>query len=473
MSYTASLAKIASFREDGDKILTLVDEGKALVPFLTQSRGVCEFIENDVKLGEMLGSGINGKVYQLILPGKRLSEYVVKRVEVYKLIYVQNGETPIEALQRENIFIPSDDYLTLISMINKGRDLEESAKRAFNLKIPDNTECLLDETKEFRNNARNTKFRIPKGNYLCENQTYNEYLLSLIVSEFYNSGECINFLETFGFGSCLKTRKKTASAYSYMFIEKIDDTLHQMLKYFEKGDYELGDNNFAKYFPKRKSKNYKLPKVIELNILFQIFFAILVYQESFNISHNDLHDANIFVKYIRKGDTYNGQNLNVDYFSYVFNDRTYYIPFVPFIIKIGDWEYGVKWDLPIIGNKKIIKGKMGDAIPSIFFPMYDPLRIVGSIEKDGGHGMQCHLIFVKWLLQKEILTEEDYNLFVTKTMDGKDKLYFPSIELVNNSEISTLRMRNFFEDGMWDALLKPPPPGSKIVLLGSYYDPSD
>lgn len=465
-------------KRDSRKTLTLINEGKAILPFLMNTNEVCDYINETIIIGKELGKGKAGTVYEVLLPGKRLTQYVVKKIKDYEIIDMYQGEIPKDVLREINdykekgfdvsgaVYIPSDKNFQMFLERLNGVSISKPLKKDMLFKVPKWTECLQKNQILLDDNVTKKKQKFNKGSYICPNSSYNEYIFSLIASDFYQRGICINFLETFGFGTCYdydpKGYEKDLS--QYVFIEKVDMDLEKMLNAFVKGQHKFGDINLSKYFTKGGKP---IPKRLQVNIIFQLMFAMLVYQETYKISHNDLHGENVLIKFIRPGEKFNGQDISkAEYFSYQFRNKTYYLPFVPFVIKIADWERGVKWTEPIIGNAQVLKGSYTTDTPSSYFPMYDMIRIF-SILEEYKFGFTCVYPLIDWIYGRKLtLAERDIELFCHQDCGDKQCCgYFPSIKNARDERIKKLKVRDFFDDGMWDFLTKPPK-SSKIVSFG-------
>jgi len=73
-------------------------------------------------------------------------------------------------------------------------------------------------------------------------------------------------------------------------------------------------------------------------LYFQTLFAILVYQQSMQLKHHDLHTGNVFVKKIDTHTRFRGQPLDAaTHFHYCLNRVDFYVPNCGLLIKIADF----------------------------------------------------------------------------------------------------------------------------------------
>jgi hypothetical protein len=93
--------------------------------------------------------------------------------------------------------------------------------------------------------------------------------------------------------------------------------------------------------------------------------------------------GNIFIKYIDKDTEFMGKKLmNYSHFHYRIGNKNIYTPFVPFIIKIGDFGVSVKYNDPVIGNISSIVNDWADKLiytPNWFSKCYDVVYSIFAI----------------------------------------------------------------------------------------------
>ena len=126
-------------------------------------------------------------------------------------------------------------------------------------------------------------------------------------------------------------------------MERIDNNL-----------FKLGECLF-----KRDGLNEDIKQLTFENILIQILHAMACYQ-TYKIEHGDLHTDNLMIEYIKEGNTFDGQDIySAHWFMYTIGDVNLYIPFIPIIIKIGDFGQSIKYSIPMVGNKSEMKRGLG------------------------------------------------------------------------------------------------------------------
>ena len=230
----------------------------------------------------------------------------------------------------------------------------------------------------------------PPPLYICKNQFYTEYAISLIFSDFYTHDQSIHFVpvERGSFSTCLTfldtLKRRTA-------VENPKNT---------------PNISITEFFSMDRVKGHSLDKCpgpYQNACLIQVLHSIAVYQKP-SISHNDLHGGNIMVEQILYSTRWNNQELiNYDCFQYNIGDNeSLYIPFVPFLIKIIDFGLSCKYSPEVILNENIMTNKVGEPPanpkslipPNWYFPAYDVLMFLFNF---------CIVLFPENLLGQHIL----------------------------------------------------------------------
>lgn len=319
---------LIEFNNNTAEVIHLYNTHKPIVDVLTKKDNpICNIIGTDdkvedfdkdtiikVKTKKPLGQGGSGVVYSIKI-GNKSNDYVVK------LAY---------EIDANNMIKPCYSDIQ--------RSYKPTAKLPSHYKFP--------FSKEIR-----------EPNYTC-NETYSEYLISLLMSRLYKNGNvsgkptgpfCINFIDVLDFVTCYKPLTQ------YTFMERMDGVLYDAIN------------------------ESKLDEIDIKSIIIQILFAICMYQHHYKISHNDLHAENIFVKNIDNGDIiYNGKSLkDVKYFAYKLpNDKYIFFPRGKYLIKIGDWGYSCKFSDTKILNEDVMTGKTSIKRPNWYEPLYDLLYVI-------------------------------------------------------------------------------------------------
>ena len=212
--------------------------------------------------------------------------------------------------------------------------------------------CKTTKDKTYDRYDKKGKVKIPKGSYLCKNSIYSEYVIGVLCSNLLRQGKSVNFMDFIGFATCNKLSE-------YIFMEKMDNNLKT-----------IGECLF-----KNGGLNEDIKRLTIDNILIQILHAICTYQ-TYQIQHNDLHSENIMVEYIKEGSTFMGQDVySADWFHYKIEDVDLYVPFIPMLVKIGDFGYSVKYSNPIVGFKGSLKYGF-----NYFDKSYDIHKLVNDLD---------------------------------------------------------------------------------------------
>jgi serine/threonine protein kinase len=310
----------------------IVDELLAPIPNSTGGR-LCSFMAK-IEKTKPLGGGVFGKVYSVTFPGmgKYSRPFAVKAPKKKP-----RDATYLGMDKRCKISDPNQNNYTLYN----GRRVT----------ITNNTYKAL--------NGRNYPINVHQS-YLCDKETYSEYIISILTGQLYRNGMvktksgdpyCVNFLNVFEFTTCYKPKEQ-----QYIFMEQADATLNK-----------LTTNNWS--------------IEAQLFVFVQILLSIYIYQ-SFNISHNDLKNDNIFMEKITQNTIYNSQRmLDNTHIEYKLPGGTFYLS-IPsdnaYIVKIGDWGQSIKYGMetkPTVGFfdvfQGIFDGNQTANTPNWFAPAYD------------------------------------------------------------------------------------------------------
>lgn len=363
-----------------ERVKTILNNGDFLVKNLLQERqDVCSLIDSKtIKLVEKLGKGAAGVVYSVELPGNQVNKYAVKiahslAIKTYKIT------RPFTLKQVTEAYLLDKRYENIvIDVIYKlnGNDPKRVFKKGENFYLPMfATGCKLEESVTFpKVGGVQGATEIPKGSYLCDNESYSEYAIGVLVSELYKRNLSINFIDILDFVSCYevgKTRASKPKPLQYIFMQQIG--------------YSLDSTTFLDVDV--ESKDSKQIDIDEMNaLIIQLLYAIACYQTYFKISHNDLHLGNIFLEPITAKTMFSGKKLeDFEYFMYIIgDDRAIAFPRPKNILKIGDWGLSVKYSQPIVGDLQVFvdgynDGELGAWVPNWYSPVYDLLYSLNYI----------------------------------------------------------------------------------------------
>lgn len=288
--------EINLFFNDRCELLKLYNTQGNVIKYLLDKNKWCKLINAELSSAKVkkLGEGNTAIVMKITIAGdgsdKKSSTYALKIEKAHKGMFVLS--------EQPNFILP---------MFQKGCIKSTAIER-----LDHRGKTILDDLA-----------------IVCENTSQIEYLIGSLMSQLYYDGVSINFIDIISFSTCVKDNR----LIHYTLMELIDTSLLQARKCFDKQNFN---------------------GVIDC-ILIQTIHAIAVYSKLFNVVHNDLHVGNLFIKMVNKNMTWKGKKLiDADYYSYVIGDTTIYFEAQPYIIKIGDWEYSVKYSPPIVGSKEVL-----------------------------------------------------------------------------------------------------------------------
>lgn len=414
-----------------DEVLKVVNSSESIVEYLTTQSSECPLMGKEIEYVKILGKGAaNAPAWSIKSTYFGKKEYVAKvfspnisQEEVSKKMTL--GEAAIKAsndpvVQQQIIKINGGDPNKLFrkyDMINapllkystfdatqfpefKGLLLKDAAtKLSKKYNIPAKTiidanggnpnievnrkvfiplfadMCMTENDMLCKRFDGNGEYIIPKGSYLCEQELYSEYVIGILCGELYRKMDCINFIDIFGFTTCNEV--DPVDTRQYIFMDKIDGSIRKLFK-------SRPDMLLRTVFKSTSGKKYKAIDFIYI----QTLAAIASYQNKYELSHNDLHDDNIFYEATDDEITYNGVKLiDVDYLTYIFKktNQTITLPTFGIIVKIGDYGMSVKYSKPILGNKTVLLSgyDQGDGdgawMPNWFSKSYDALYMTFCI----------------------------------------------------------------------------------------------
>jgi hypothetical protein len=215
------------------------------------------------------------------------------------------------------------------------------------------------------------KIFIPKGSYICDSEDYTQFVIGSYTGKFYREGLCINFSDVYSLFTCPKINKEK-SVRSEVYQQYIFTDYFPVMQEYKKC---ISMNTFL------ETDN---PELVQHSVFIQTLFAIALYQEKYQISHNNLSSHTIYLEIINDETQFNGQYLSkMDYFHYKLGGDNIYIPYVPVIVKIGGFSLGMKFSKPIVGLKNIFENGLAKVnpakepiVPNTFVKSYDSLMFV-------------------------------------------------------------------------------------------------
>jgi serine/threonine protein kinase len=356
--------------DDRDEVLTIVESGGEMMDYFLSSKVLkrCPFIEHNVKVrSEKIGAGSYGKVYSVLSPDasrvyavKKTKNRIFKIIEHvwhdqmmklsdiaalltfsedldvdWKLFYALNGNN-------QDRYVRKGEYY--YSAIYRKKKIGCKVKKPIQVRqfqIENHAPGEYDHL-PFKSRPREKKvytgkvFDVPPGSYVCENDTYIEYVIGVLCASLVSKLKCANFLDVFGFSMCSQpSHIITPKLFDYTFMERIDYPVIDLY---------------------RKGKVTATESIVD-SIYIQTLFAICAMQRVLGVQHNDLHLGNVFLIDLKKTDwpvLYNSRDLRyVEYFEYEIDGTKIYIKNEGLLVKIGDFGFAAKYSTPIISSNSV------------------------------------------------------------------------------------------------------------------------
>ena len=370
--------KIKIIFEGNEEIIKVVESGKFLNKYIGLPSEACPLIDANIKFVEKLGEGKYGAVFLIKIKDDNSKKYVVKKSNI-KFNYIDIKKSEISEILKE-IDIDLNTFLSL-QLPSFSREFEKiSDFGRIKILIPPNI-CKLSNYELFTSIPQIgdddilAKILVPKGSYLCNDNSFSEYIIGAYIGKLYRDKMCINFINMYSMFTCPNKDSSEKDIFQqYIFMDKIDAELCDCLPCISPLEYKK--LNLLSFDFSAKQKNLNLSNIpfnkldIINGIYIQTMFAIATYQEHLKISHNDLHCGNIFIEYVTPDTTFNGQNIaDANYFHYKIKGMDIYFPAIFAIVKIGDFGLSVKYSKPIVGYRRIFED--GYASREEYDP-YDP-----------------------------------------------------------------------------------------------------
>lgn len=355
--------KVKIIFEGRDEVLNVINSGGNIVELLgLPKENKCALIGAEIKLGKQLGKGVQGEVFLIEFPGMGEKLYVVKKSDLTLSVITGSHDKVLQHLKYENLTLEDVEYWQPPNPYGKMNGSYMS------IIIPPKM-CRTFEDIEYNPIPRikgSPKIKIPKGSYLCENESFSEFCISVYTGTLYRKSTCINFFNIYSMFTCLESRGANFAEYKqYTFMDKIDGELAKFTSCLSLEKYLKFDGHSEDMIN---------------GVYIQTLFAIAAYQSKFMISHNDLHTGNVFVEFVTEKTEFKGKKIiEADYYHYKIGKSNIYFPATPVIVKIGDYGKSVKYTSPIIGDEYVFESGYdqndggGPWMPNIFIASYDSL----------------------------------------------------------------------------------------------------
>lgn len=474
--------------EDRDEVLRLISQGDELIQYFTEHGAVkrCPLIFNNEKSSKFIAKGVQGSVstFSLGIPGD-LKEYVVKKAKNtnYKVTrHSVNLTDPRAFITLEGMAkqldlrtpLPNRVPHELFFSINGGNKGAQLRKGNYFYKIENvggpckskefivydkwwfDTKWYDPKDKKYKIMSVETGniFGYPKDSYLCESDSYTEYVIGLLCASLAEKGKCANFIDIFGFSLCAPMPKlgEQPLLYDYTFMEQIHGSVRKNLDTHKHYGEELIDS-----------------------VIIQTIFALSSMQRILGIQHNDLHNDNVMFQdiYKVKDDVeFDGQDLkSADYFSYDVDDTKIYFKNLGVIAKIADFGFAMKYSEPILGPNYVANGKVS-SIPPWRDDYYDLMFNMGDMYYSFRHKSKLvNLLFCTmfdpWFAADAIDTLEDAREASDYIIEKLYDLYYQNAGRPSFVGVSRHPWEYITDPAIMGKYLVPPPAGSKVVSLGS------
>jgi hypothetical protein len=361
--------KVKVIFQGQEEILNVIKNHGSIVKALGYPSENCPLVGSEIQLGSPVGKGNSGTVFLIALPGETERKYVVKRgllVLDDMSLMTYNVDSELEDMNLTWDDVKDFQPRKTIKAYESGKD------KRIQLIIPPKL-CKLEEAQTYKAIPKihaDEIVTVKKGAYLCNNESFSEFVNGVYAGQLYREHKCINFFNVYSTFVCQPYPQNPIAFYQYIFMDRIDGELAKCVRCI-----------------KAISTSSGLRFDIIDSIYIQTMFAIASYQKAFKLSHNDLHTGNVFVEYVKPDQamTFNGQLINdADFYHYKIRgdnapDRDIYFPATGVIVKIGDYGLSVKYSHPIVGDEYIFKTghNQGDGdgpwIPNKYYPSYDSL----------------------------------------------------------------------------------------------------
>lgn len=343
------------------QLLELYQTDRLMIEQLVGTQACTNIASRRFVLGRVLGEGNFGTAFLVRVAGVDPPvEFVAKRVTVREnedILY----EVPHDAALGElaKLVAARGGVPEGLIVARNGGDRDRIVREGEDLRVPDSVgECKRKTDTAYESNVDGAPQVAPKGSFVCSSEPYVEFLIALVVSQL-----SPGFPMTFSFAVCPSPPKglNYSPIHEYIFMERLDGTMVDALR--GKTPYEWVPNH------RRRGLSVFAQRASDLA---QVLFAMCQYQR-LEISHNDLHDGNIFFTRLTKKSRLGGRKLaGYDYLEFDMGDGcSFYLPRGDRLIKLGDWGLAAKFSPPRVQSLA-----NWDVVPNVFRPNFDLLCVL-------------------------------------------------------------------------------------------------
>jgi serine/threonine protein kinase len=437
--------------------LDIINRGGDLVKYLANESPICPLIGSEIQLVKILGEGEFGEVFLIKSPifGNKL--YAAKKILKTNESIVSDKNVLLKDIAER--LSKNYNYESVIKF--NGGDPNLLVVKGEKIYIPEFAKfCRVKNTFSVDRHDSSGKTIIPKGSYIC-GMEYVEYVIGIIAANMYENGTSVNFLDVFMFATCLDDNNffygKKLSTH-YIFMEKADGILFDVQERLLTDDYQK--NLFDSY-----AVNYDDKETIITILFIQIFHALACLQK-YEISHNDLNLANIFIEYVTKETKFNDKRIfGNDHYAYKIGDTTLYLPAIPILAKIGDFGVSGKWSYPIVANTTEIQELTDQDVffPNWFAPNFDILYLIkDTLSLDQFLDVSFISKIYSWILETDDIGK----------IERRGEKYFrpymchPKLNYLDSPMLKKVTPRNILTNKELVGKFMKKPKG-KIITLGS------
>jgi len=415
-------------------ILMFYNIGAEIVRDLTKESDLCARFDKDIHIGDQLDEGSYSIVSEVLFPGGE--RYVIKE---YKDVKVETVTEPKPISLKAFMEAREEEFDENLFVLLNGGDVN-AIRTEF--KVPEfSAPCVRNVELRYKSNTSEGKFRIRPPFYLCESSQYPEYILGLLTSNLYRSGECYHFVDVVDFITCVKSRRESDDApKQYLLMEMVDKGT---LEWEINGDFSVLET-----------------EADTESVTLQVLFAIACYQTKYGISHNDLKMSNIFVQRREGVNNWHKQDIaHAKYFHYRVKGIDLYCRAYD-LIKIGDWGVGIKWAPPVIGQRAFVLGSEDRSVPNSYVASFDLLYFLFSLV-DERSPLSLELF--------EYATGTVYNdnTFIPKEWMQPRFPRRPSLDILNTEPMKDVTALKILKNEKLMSRFRQKPDSDKIVTLGT------
>jgi len=365
-SYPKAKVSKMRFRFHGkQEALDIVDTHKELSFYLANQDAECSLIDSDIKIGKILGQGKFGAAFVITTPEFGPKEYAAKRLakEVGTVESEVAGSLKEIAQHYSRVLHVSVEAIIKLNQNIHPNNYFEEGDLVY---IPTYAKACLtteDQTIQPFDPEGEVTF-VPKGSYVCEDETYPEFIIGSLCGNLFKQEISANFFDMFGFATC----PNKGEVNQYVFMEKVDGTLHELIKKPDEEEDVQPESEDVRPEPEDVRPE---PEEIA-SLVLQTIHAIGVYQQKYRIQHTDLSAKNVFYQKVNPTTKFAKNKISqANYFHYKVAGVNLYLPAARWIAKIGDYGMAVKYSDPLIAPEPSLIGD--ENIPGWYTQNYDIL----------------------------------------------------------------------------------------------------